>query len=496
MSDAERPGSRPQGEPWWTSPGEPPGPPTNDEPALPEDAGQGGQSSRPEWFDRREPILGAVAARVEPVERLARRIAEEVQATRTELAALSTETRDALKGISEAVEAGRAEASSAAGSTSDLLGSASDQLGGLEAGLEAMLKEALSRFEATLATAARAERLDEARRALEEAVAGNRAALGASLEQVRSELRQSLDGLESGFQGTVAGLLEALDGTETTMRASVEQARRDLLAATSAEAVSVRREHATTTERSTKAVTAAVKTLEEGLRRVEDLGSAIEAMAEKRAFRELVESEQALREEQRGFVERLARTGSSVEASAGDLATRIDRLEERIGSAVRTAGQLEEVPGRVSEQLTGAVDRAHQQLTEGLGARFGEEVESALDRLRSQLERGVPVETTLRELRALAGAQSEVARTQQQLDELVTGLRAEVRALQDRIEGWGRARSAPHLASDIEAVTERVERVERLLDGELADRIAAECTARVMAGLEERDRQRRGLFRR
>jgi hypothetical protein len=118
MTDRDRPDTPPsRSEPWWARPGEP----SRDAGETPPEPMPGPTDFLAQygWFERREPILQAVAARLEPLERLTERISAEVEGTRDHLAAFVTETRDALKVLLEAVETVRTESVHASTSPRD-----------------------------------------------------------------------------------------------------------------------------------------------------------------------------------------------------------------------------------------------------------------------------------------------------------------------------------------------------------------------------------------
>ena len=589
MSDERPPDPSGRTEPWWERPGDPgaappddPRPPSADPPVS--------------WFERREPILQAVAARVDPLERSVGHVAAELESARTEIAAFAAETRDALKVLLEALEATRSESSSAstslegavagvAGQTAELTqalaAEATDTretlLRALAEGNQAIaagtaesrdalaraiaaaadiserrlhqametLTGAIERIEADVATTARTETLEEAGQRLAAAIEGLRAEsltaiqgssgnAVAATEAARTELAGAVEGARRELAGAVeagradsSGWAEAhraeLETSLAAVRARVDEVDANMHQALREAAIDVGlalREAATSVESSIneasrimRADQAAsmdayavrfadvVRPIEDGLDRVERLAAVIEAMGKRRGFQELVSSERALREEQAGFVETLSSAGTEVSSRVTGLTERIERLEARMERAAEDAAAMNQLPARASEGVAAAVERLRVDLSGSLQERFGEQVGQSVAQLRAELEAGLPVKDALQRLRDLATTHAQVARTQESVDALIGALRLDLRALRERIQSWGKPRTAPRLAHDLDGLGERLDALEEDVRGALADRVAervtAEVTAQVLAALQESEAERRrGRFRR
>jgi cell division septum initiation protein DivIVA len=207
----------------------------------------------------------------------------------------------------------------------------------------------------------------------------------------------------------------------------------------------------------TRTLAEPMKALHSGLDRVERLTAVIESLGHRRGFRELVESEEALRREQAAFVDRLSAASDAVAEGVSGLAQRISLLEE------------------------------------SLEQRLGRTLHSAIAEIRSELERGVPVQEVLARLAELARAQGELARAQHQVEAMSEALRSESVRLRTAIEGWGRPKTVPEVAAGVRDLNERVEELEGRM-ANLAEDVAERVTRQVLDALEARGR--RGLFRR
>src|SRR5262249_24314792 len=76
----------------------------------------------------------------------------------------------------------------------------------------------------------------------------------------------------------------------------------------------------------------------------------------------------------------------------------------------------------------------------------------------------------------------------------VAGAADELRA---RMEGWGEARSVPHLAEELAALDERVRRIEQYVADDLAAALSEQVAREVLAGLDRREAEKpKGFFKR
>lgn len=403
---------------------------------------------------RREAEVQSVGARVERLEDMSTRTASQVAQMREELGRLAADLRGSLESLSATVEVLRTNGVKVVrevGDTRRELGAAVDT----------------ARAEAVAhGTAMRAE--------LDERAGGIRA----SLDEIHASLTQAL---RDAVVQVGIGLREAGHAVE----ASIGEASR-----------AMGEEHASTMDRYSKELAIALRPVADGVSRVERLGSVIEAMGRRRGFQELVRSERTLREEQSAFVRALSDAGSDVSIRVAGLAELVGRLEERLDRAGQEADALKQLPAHTTERVTAAVERLRGELSAVLEERFGEQVGQSVDRLRMELEAGLPLEEAVTRLRDLPRAQAELAKAQRSIDAMVVSLRTEVRALRDRIQSWGKPRTAPRLSQDLDAVSARLEALEGEARGAIADRVAQVVTTRVLNALREPDAGRRGLRRR
>ncbi len=414
-----------------------------------------GRPDRTVSLQRREAEVDSIAVRVERLEGLATRNASQVSMIREEIGALAAEVRDALGSLSEAVDRVRLDGARSARE-------AGDRTRELAAAVETARAEAVAHTNA-----------------------------------VRADLDERTAGIRMGQQEAHASLLQAVRDASADLTMGLRAAAQAVEAAIAEAARTMGEEHASTMERYSKEFAVALRPVAEGLARVERLGASIEAMRKRRGFQELVRSEQTLREEQSAFVRTLSDASGDLAVRVAGLTELVGQLEERLVRAGQDADALKQLPAQATERVAAAVERLRGELTTVMEDRFGEQVSLSVDRLKMELESGLPVQEAITRLRDLPRTQEDLARTQRSIDGGVVSLRAEIRSLEDRIQGWGKPRTAPRLAQDVEAIATRLEAVEGELQGALADRVAQVVTERVLDAVQGPDgAKRRGLRRR
>jgi hypothetical protein len=473
-------------------------------------------SQAPDWFDRREPFLEALGTRLAPLEDRAHRLADELTVVRNELRSFAEDTHrglaDLVKALSELQDRADEHASVLWERVAEGLG---------EVG-ETVRREGSSRAEevttATTDAVSRAEeslraRVDEAEKAASERIEGTRRSMEAGFEhalhtteagfvQTRRAAEESIKQLRGAALGRLEEMEKATQARIGELETAVGEARQALETAVASVADGLRAEQARTADRMradqakanqrlSERMTKSIGELEAGFARISRLADSMETLGKKRAFQELVRSEEALREEQAEFVGRLRETGSAVAEEAGSLSRRIAQLEERLRASAEELEALERLPAEASGRVTEAVERMRGDL-EALGRRFAGELGGSIERIRTELEAGVPVKELLGRLAELARSQGDVSRAQRELEKLSASVGSEVKHLRRAIEGWGKPRTAPQLAEELQALEGRVSVIEGEVAG-LVEAVSARVTERVLEALQTR--KRRGLRR-
>jgi hypothetical protein len=548
----ERPSSR-TGAPWWQEPG----PPAQPEP----DSSGPAETTEPSppdlsWFERREPFLKALSARIEPVEHVVALTAAALQDTRAELASFVEETGRTLRDLSAAVAglgeqlgtragaldrqvaegvarlsetlsgeisaasealtaavraSARETAQAATARTDEVSGTVLERVSEVSESALAGLREAEEALRTRLGEVEAALRIgvDEAARdvrgRMEQAEEALRTRLGEVDEAGRGRLAEATAGLgevvgDLGSRLDSAATVEqvdsakaALDDAIRSLRQTVGEVRAGLEHAVRSTAVELREASGRDTGRLADRLSGPLRAVQTGLGRVDRLASVIDSLGRRRGFQELIEAERALRAEQTAFVDRLTTSGARVSDGIEDLAGRIDRLEEGLRAAAEETASLRQLPGHASERVTAAMEQTRATMEEALEQRFDRSLEASIRGLRAELERGVPVQDLLQELHDLARAQAELAKAQHTVEGMADALRSEVVRLQGTIEGWGRPKTVPEVAAQQGALEERVAGLEGRVAG-LVDAVADRVTEQVVEALEAKGR--RGLFRR
>ena len=383
------------------------------------------------WLGQTEPFLRALARSLEPLEDRLTRIAEAARANDADLTRVAEETRDGLQEVTRAVSEVRAAVSS-------------------------------STDEVRVGAAAARDAAAEARTATEELVRG----------------------VDTRVTELAASVTEFLERTKTDVS--------DALSETAAE---LRTHQDRTTARLTDEVAMSIRALEEGFEQIKRLGALIEGMSTRRGFRQLVESEASLREEQAAFVAELADASRGFEARLAEATGQVDKLRTMLEAAARHAASMRQLPLETSDKVAQKMDEATERLSARLQERHAQDLAASTAKLRRELEQGVPVRDVLETLERLARTQADLAAAHRDVTTAAGTIEKATDDLRRQIEGWGTPRSAPHLAQEIAALDERVGAVEHRIAEDLAPAISTLVTQQVVDALEERDRDRhRGLF--
>lgn len=505
--------------PWWAE-APPPRPAEEREPELPQTPEGAGSF---DWFERREPILRALATRFEPLERVVERLVGELGAARADLDAFAQESRKSVAELADGLAAARSETTERAGALDHRIADGLVQLSGSLATLRqsldrhedrstraidearAAVSEAESRLTAALGRAfdSSRTRLDQAGQNLEARIADVAQSIGSQFSEAADALQAQLTEAAEATQARISEAAEttqaavdrrqtdaaaslgegirrleerlvglapavevqsvraALQDVDTSLRGSLgqltalvrerqEQVEAGLRQHVTAAAGEIRAEQKRSAERLAERLSGSVRSFEEGVAAVRRLADVIDGMAAKRGFRELVASEEQLRHEQTEHVDRLTKSGAGMIQASETLSARMDQLEARLNVVMEEASAVRTVPGQTSEQVAAA----------------------------------------------LGAAQVEVLEAHRNTEKVAEALRGDLDLLRDRIEGWGKARSAPHLAAEITSIQQRIDRLEGEIGEPLVQAVAQRVTRDVLAALEERDRSKRGLFRR
>ena len=100
-------------------------------------------------------------------------------------------------------------------------------------------------------------------------------------------------------------------------------------------------------------------------------------------------------------------------------------------------------------------------------------------------------------LERLAGTQADVTAAHGEVTAAAATVAEAADELRTRMEGWGEARSAPHLAEELAALDKRVRRIEQYVADDLAAALSELVSKHVVEALDERERERpKGLFKR
>lgn len=127
--------------------------------------------------------------------------------------------------------------------------------------------------------------------------------------------------------------------------------------------------------------------LQEGLERVDKLAEAVETIGRRRGFRQVVESDQRIREEQAALVDRLADVGQVLSSHMEEVRAELGELQRAARDA--QAGVLaEEIRRRVVDELVS--EQMVQSMIERVQAKFDERFQELVGRVEARLEESIP----------------------------------------------------------------------------------------------------------
>jgi hypothetical protein len=432
-------------------------------------------------FDRRlaalsDELPGAVAGRIAELTATWR---EEVRAALQEA---RTATVEQDRNLSTQLRAVTDAQSSLAGTVDKLAKAVREErkataeaLRSTMANTEAALSEATAQFTAELR--GQAEGTSEELRVmvgehvsqLRLAIEGSLAALQASAEEATTALRSDVDSAGGSVRDEVAtatgGLRSEVETQASALRSQVDTVSGLLTSLRDVEG----------------ALTESVRT---ALGRIEGLAEIIESLGHRRGFRQLVESEEELREQQVRLVGELTAAGEGLRGHIASTEQRVDAMGEAARAVELAQAQVAERVSASVEALRGSLPA----LADELRARAAEELAHAVEDVRSSVAEKLPGDETLADVRELSAAHRD-------LDRATAALRAEVEGLRQRIEGWGAPRSDPRLAKEVNEVAGRVERLEDRVSLQIdrLEPIVASVEAHLGKLVEEASRPR-GLF--
>ncbi|MGH2662092.1 MAG: hypothetical protein ACRDH8_04680 [Actinomycetota bacterium] len=342
------------------------------------------------------------------------------------------------------------------------------------ANTEAALSEATAQFTAELRGQAEGTTEDlrvmvgEYVSQLRLAIEGSLGALQASAEEATTALRSDVESVRDEVATATQGLRSEVETRASALRGQVQEVGGLLHSLREAEGAL------------TESVRAAVG-------RIEGLAEVIESLGHRRGFRQLVESEEELREQQARLVGELTAAGEGLRGHIGSTEQRVDAM----GEAARA---VEVAQAQVAERVSASVEALRGSLpalADELRARAAEELAHAVEDVRSSVAEKLPGDETLADVRELSAAHRD-------LDRATAALRAEVEGLRQRIEGWGAPRSDPRLAKELSEVAGRVERLEDRVSLQIdrLEPIVASVEAHLGKLVEEVERpsRPRGLF--
>jgi uncharacterized protein YoxC len=375
-------------------------------------------------------------------DQLPERLARDSESGRSHLAALARELGAAFRTLLDDIRGLRT-------SMGEVVSGAEDRLSRAVTGAEGRLADAVTRVSESLGrrleesaesmgTQAEGMRdlLDRDRVALRERLDGSSAAIQGRLDETVAALRALLDDVAAGikadleaFRGLPVQLGEGVAAVRDSVadiaaaHAAIEERLSEVAAATSGEAVrnridetaevlgeklgeaagsmrwevqeslkgvrdqlSALAENLTTVQAETNERGTA---LQEGLARVDRLAEAVESIGHRRGFKQVVESDQRIRDEQAAMVDRLAEAGQL-------LSSHMEEVRAELGELQRTArdsqaGVLaDEIRRRVVDEL--GTEQLVEAMVERVQATFEARLAEVLERVESRLDASTPSE--------------------------------------------------------------------------------------------------------
>jgi hypothetical protein len=327
------------------------------------------------FFERLEALETAVD-RVGGIltEQLPQRLARESGAQRSQLSELARELGAAFRRLLQDVEA--------------LRSGLPEEVSGAEARLSAAVTRVLHEVEGRLADYREAvgTRVEESAGTLADRLEQSGAAMRAALDELAGGLQADLHALRALPQRLAEGMSAVREavGEIATAHGHIEERLDDVSRATSGQEVRARVDEATQALAARLGEAAGnlrwevqdalnrvheqlaslaggvegvrtdaeerASTLQTGLERVDNLAEAVESIGRRRGFRQVVESDERLRQEQAAMVERLTDAGERLAARLDDVKQELEGLRKAAHDA--QAGLLaEEIRRRVADEL-------------------------------------------------------------------------------------------------------------------------------------------------
>ena len=285
----------------------------------------------------------------------------------------------------------------------------------------------------------------EVEKAVDAALTG--AAASAAEEQLRGAERASAR-IEEALTSLARRLGQSVSEVREEARQAVGAARDEVMAVSrSLEELRTRYE-------------ARADAIEGGLARVDELADVIDSLGKRRGFRELVETERKLSEQQQLL------TGQVTEA-ADQLSDRVGSLEARL-EEVADAVDVKALHPLLAERAAGAVEQFRTSLAKELGERVGRGMDGVTEAVRERVEKTLP--PAIEELRSTmqAGVEAEVEAAVKRSSE---PLREDLAEIRRKIAAWGRVRSAPRIAEEIGTLDDRLGELERAVQEDLVEQV-------------------------
>jgi len=200
--------------------------------------------------------------------------------------------------------------------------------------------------------------------------------------------------------------------------------------------------------------------LEKALRRVDGLSEALGSLEKRRGARELLEGEQKLLEQQEALVRTVTETanqlGERVLSIEGEISAILERVDEK------------RLSQEVGEHIKGAVAELQETIAHGLGTRLSKAIAAisgaAVERVAKDV--GGRVENLREEL-----AQDATRVATEIFEQASVAMSEEIRAMRDKIDSWGRSRTAPKVAEELAAMNKRIDKVALTVEEELVDAV-------------------------
>ncbi|MGH2711432.1 MAG: hypothetical protein ACRDH9_09550 [Actinomycetota bacterium] len=200
--------------------------------------------------------------------------------------------------------------------------------------------------------------------------------------------------------------------------------------------------------------------LEKAFRRVDDLAEALGSLEKRRGARELLDGEQRLLEQQEAISKRVTETADLLTERIGIIEGELSTILERVDQKRLT----EEIAGRIES----SVNELRETMSLDLGKRLAQAIahisKAAADRVAEDI--GGRIENLREEL-----AEEAIKAGTRIFMKAGSGLQEEIGAMRAKIDSWGKSRTAPKVAEQIQAMEKRIEKVAFTVEEELVDAV-------------------------